>query len=133
MDLRRILASGIEQLRRVASYDAEIGARVRAGEADKLEALLQRRSAALARLKDIAEELKKVSLARADCADQEADLQGVLRTLAEDCLATTNDHINRLAEQIACLQKKLDSLQASRPTVRCYLVGQEAQRANFTG
>lgn len=133
MDLRRILASGIEQLRCVASYDAEIGARVRAGEAEKLKALLQRRAVALARLQDIAEELKKASLAREDYTGQEADLQGVLRTLAEDCLATTNDHINRLAEQIACLQRKLDSLQASRSTLRRYLVGQEAQRANFTG
>ncbi len=133
VDVGPTLARGIEELRRIASYDAEIEARVCAGEGEGLKALLQRRGAALARLEKIAEELKRAFRAPEKCTGHEADLQGTLRTLAEGCLATTKDHINRLQDQIAVLQRELDSLQASRTALRRYLPAQEAQRTDFTG
>ncbi|MBC7186286.1 MAG: hypothetical protein H5U38_04525 [Calditrichaeota bacterium] len=113
----QLLRQGIELLEQLATYDAEMEAKLRDGRVEELPYLATLRSEVLARLVAMGGELS----AQSTCPEEVNTLRSELRRLAEVCFARTRDSIASLQQKIHLLEKEQERLQERVRSLKRYL------------
>lgn len=117
METTQLLRQGIQLLEQLATYDAEIAAKLRDGHVKELRHLATLRSEVLARLVAMGGALRVQSTWQ----EKDNTLRAELRRLAEVCFARTRDSIASLQERIHLLEKDQEELQERVSSLKRYL------------